>query len=494
MKHELRPYQTDAIEKIRQAIREGHKRIMLQAPTGAGKTAIAASIVRSTYEKGKKAYFICDRIELIEQAVDRFDAEDIPLGVCQADHDRTDRTHRIQVASIQTMVRRKTLPADLYIQDEAHTMFKAHIKLMEENPDAIWIGLSATPWAKGLGKHFSKLIIVSTPKKLIEEGFLVPITVYGPSMPDLSRVKIVAGDYDEGQLADATNKPKLVGDIVQTWLKLAAGRQTLAFAVNIAHSMAIVEEFTRCGVAALHLDCYAKPEEREEAIRALKEGRIQVLSSVDLLTKGFDYPGASCAILGRPTKSLMVYVQQVGRVLRIAQGKDSALVLDHAGNTARHGFVTDDMPTELDDGKKKEAKPKDLKKEEKLPKPCSSCSFMKTSHKCPKCGFAPSTQPKGIEHEEGELALLAGKASKATKKAGYTAEQKAHIYAQLLGYAKSKGYKDGWAYFKAKEMCGTFPAKKVAPIEPGIDVVNFIRHLNIKLAKRKAKQESMFGS
>lgn len=494
MKHELRLYQFEAVERIRQAIREGHKRIMLQAPTGAGKTAIAAHLVRSAYEKEKKAYFICDRIELIEQAVERFDAEDIPLGVCQADHDRTDRTHRIQVSSIQTMVRRECLSADLYIQDEAHTMFKAHIELMKENPDAIWLGLSATPWAKGLGKHFTKLIVVSTTQKLIDEGFLVPINVYGPSSPDLSKVKIVAGEYEEEGLAEATNRPKLVGDIVQTWLKLAGGRQTLAFAVNIAHSMAIVDEFQRCGVAAQHIDCFSKPDDREEAIKALKEGRIQVLSSVDLLTKGFDYPGASCAILARPTKSLMVYVQQVGRVLRISDGKDSALVLDHAGNTARHGFVTDDMPTELDDGKKKEAKPKDVQKEERLPKPCPSCSFMKVSHKCPACGFAPKTQPKGIEHEEGELSLLKGKEQKGKTKSKYTTAQKEAIYAQLLGYAKLKGYKDGWAYFQAKAMCGTFPAKKVTPMETGPEVMNFIKYSNIRRAKSKQRQESMFGS
>jgi superfamily II DNA or RNA helicase len=464
---------------------------MLQSPTGSGKSIVATSLIRGAYEKGKKAYFICDRIELIEQAAAHFDRADIPLGVCQADHDRTDRTHRVQVASIQTMAKRMCIPADLYIIDEVHVFHKAHIKLMADNPDAIFLGLSATPWAKGLGKHFSKLIVVSTTQKLIDNGFLVRPEEYGPSKPDLEKVGMLGGDYEENALEKASNTPKLVGDIVEHWLSLARGRQTFAYAVNIKHSMAIAEAFCRAGIVAAHLDCYSKPEEREDIMRDFRAGRIQVLSSVELLSRGVDCPSVSCIILARATKSLMLYVQMVGRGLRISPGKDDGcIVLDHSGNTERHGFVTDDMPTELDDGSKKESVAP--KKEPRLPKPCPQCHYLKITPKCPKCGAESVTYAKDVAHVDGTLVSLRGKTKDSGNGKAYTTAEKELIYAQLLGYARDRGYKSGWAYHRAQQITGTYPArsKQVQPVEPTPEIVAKITHLNIKRRYQQEKEQS----
>lgn len=443
---------------------------MLMAPCGSGKTTIAAEMVRAARDKGTPVLFIADRIELIEQASARFDHEGIDHGIIQANHWRTDFSKSVQIASIQTLARRRVPLFKLAIIDEAHTLFKAHIQLMKDNPQAFFIGLSASPFTKGLGKHFDALVVAETTQGLIDQGYLVQPRVFAPSAPDVSKIKIRRGDYDETELAEATNQPRLVGDIIDHWFTLARGRPTLAFAVDIKHSMAIVERFRFAGVRAEHLDCYPDNVERHKTIEAFKRGEIQVLSSVDILSKGFDYPGASCAVMARPTKSLILHIQQQGRVLRIHESKSDCVILDHAGNTERLGFITDPLPEILDDGKKKELKPKG--REKPLPKKCPKCSFLKEVHVCPNCGFAPQTQAKDVEYVPGTLV---------EKKAGKIATaDKERVYAELCGYAKAKGYKPGWAYHKTKELFGVYPHRHVEPMTPTPETLKLIQHLNIK--------------
>lgn len=449
-RHTLRPYQTQALEKMREKFRQGLKRVMLMLATGSGKTTIAAEMIRCANERGRRCLFICDRIELIEQASARFDQEGIEHGIIQADHWRWRTSELTQVCSIQTLNRRRIPDFDLVVIDEAHVLHQAHIRMMQEFGQVPFVGLSATPFAKGLGKYFGGMVVGATTAELIDLGFLVNETVFAPSEPDLEGVRTVAGDYEGKGLSEASDKPKLVADIVSTWLELGEGRKTIGFAVDIAHSKHCVADFRQAGVKAAHIDAYTDSEERRGILRDFREGDTQIVFSVDILSKGYDHPESSCLIMARPTKSLILFIQQAGRVLRTAPGKQNALILDHAGNTARHGFITDLLPSELDDGKKNKS---GSRRNIPLPKKCRQCHYMKpaTVHKCSNCGFAPERQ-NTVETVEGSLRLVKGKG-----KSDYSLTDKEWWYSQLSLLCEERGYKPGFAARVFRDKFGHYP-------------------------------------
>lgn len=312
----LRDYQQHAIDELRQGFAQGHRCQVLQMATGAGKTVVAGEIIRMAHEKGRKPYFIVDRLALIDQAVGHFENIGMRVGVIQGNHPQWNPRADVQVASVQTLARRRMPEFDFAIRDEVHCLHKADLRLMEEYNNVPFIGLSATPFTKGLGKYFSRLVVGATTAQLTEEGFLVPAVTYGPSTPDLSGVASQAGDFVVSQLSQAVDKPKLIADITETWLKLGENRQTLCFATNVAHSKHIAASFQSLGIEAHHIDAYTSSERRRELIQGFREERIRVLVSVGVLTTGFDAPNASCLILARPTKSLILHCQMIGRSLR----------------------------------------------------------------------------------------------------------------------------------------------------------------------------------
>lgn len=473
---ELRDYQQRMIDSIRDEFRQGKKRVCVLSPTGSGKTELAMAMIDSAARRGKRALFICDRVTLIEQTSRRFYAAGISHGVIQAQNENYHPWMTVQICSIQTLARRRMPDFDFAVVDEAHSQYKTQIEMFKTFPNTPFVGLSATPWARGMGKHWQTLVTGPTTQELIGMGFLSPSVVYGPPI-DLSSVRIRAGEFVKDELGEAVDKPKLVADIVTTWLKRGEDRQTICFATNIAHSKHIVAEFQRCGITAAHVDAYDDSEDRRAILKAFDEGKIKILSSVDVLTKGFDSPKASCMIDALPTNSLIRHVQKVGRVIRIAPGKVNAIILDHAGNTERLGFVTDPLPTKLDMGEKRENKKRERK--EPLPKHCAACDYMKPPkvHACPQCGFAPEKQ-SDVETQDGEL-VKAEAASQLTK---------TQWLQELLGYAREKGMKDGWAAHVYREKFGNWPGPIARePKEPSEAVRKYIQHLNIKKAKSKSK-------
>ena len=469
MKNNLRQYQVDSINDLRKAILRGHKRIVLQLATGGGKTTIASEMMRKANEKGKKCLFLADRIELVEQTSKRLDYEDIDHGIIMANHARY-KPHSInQVCSPQTLARRPVPRADLVIIDECHVAYGIHRKMMEAMPNAVFIGLSATPFSKGLGKMYTNLVIGATTSKLTNEGYLVPVKVFAPSKPDLTKLRVIAGDYDEKELFARVNKPKLVADIVDTWIKRSENRPTIGFAVNVLHSQALCEQFKDRGIRAAHIDSYMPKKEREQLVKDFKDGYVKVLFNVGILDKGFDYPEASCLIMARPTKSLMVYIQQAGRVLRPHASKEDAIILDHAGNTQAHGFVTDDLPQELDDGTKRKVERTEKAQEEKG-RICPSCSFVRKRHEysCPCCGFVPKKKDAGIDVQEGDLLEVTRKK--------VTMEDKQRLYSELLFVEVDKGYKRGFAAQMYRNKCGVWPkGLNDVPQTPSETTLNYIK-------------------
>jgi superfamily II DNA or RNA helicase len=481
MKNNLRQYQVDSINDLRKAILKGHKRIVLQLATGGGKTTIASEMIRKANEKGKKCLFLADRIELVEQTSKRLDYEGIDHGIIMGNHERY-KPHSInQVCSPQTLARRATPDADLVIIDECHVAYGIHKKMMQAMPNTVFIGLSATPFTKGLGKLYSNLVVGATTTKLTDEGYLVPVKVFAPSKPDLTKLRTVAGDYDEKELFARVNKPKLVADIVDTWIKRGENRPTIGFAVNVLHSQALCEQFKDRGIRAAHIDSYMPTKLREQLVNDFKDGYIKVLFNVGILDKGFDYPEASCLIMARPTKSLMLYIQQAGRVLRPHPTKEDAIILDHAGNTQAHGFVTDDLPQELDDGTKRKVEPSQKKQEEKGTL-CTSCAYVKKKYeyKCPCCGFTPKKKDAGIDVEKGDLLEVT--------RTKITMVDKQKLYSELLYVEVEKGYKRGFAAQMYRNKFGVWPkGLNDIPRIPSLDTMNYIKSRMIQFTNGRKR-------
>ena len=490
----LRDYQQKAIDLLRASLISGRKRPVLMAPTGAGKTIIAAAIINMARQKDRKVIFCVPALSLIDQTVERFQANGIwDIGVMQGMHEMTDWRQPVQICSIQTLMRRKIPEADLVIIDEAHVMFKFLHDWAgyDEWKDTPFVGLTATPWQKGMGKIWDDLIIAVTTQDLIERGHLSDFKVFAPAHPDLKNVKTVAGDYELKGLADAMDQGQLVADIVSTWMERGENRQTICFAVNRTHAKHIQQQFIDAGVVAEYMDAHTDRPARNEIVKRFDNGDVKVICNVGVLTTGFD-ADVRCIILARPTKSEILYTQMIGRGLRTAKGKDHCLILDHSDTTLRLGFVTEIHHTELDDGERKRAEPKP---KERLPKECPQCSFLRPPkvRECPACGFVP-TPRSDVENAEGELYELTR--DKAVKAKDWPVERKVQFYSELLNYADGRGWKRGWAYHAYKDRMGKGPPNgSVAPsvtISP--ETMSWIKHHNIVKAKRRENESKRAGN
>ena len=489
---QLRPRQETAIATLRASLGKGNKRVMVKAPTGFGKTIIAAHIIQMAREKNKRVIFCVNAISLVDQTAQKFIEEGIEgIGVIQGMHEMTNYSMPIQIASVQTLQRRKHVPAaDLVIIDEAHNWFKFYGEWMQEWNAVPFIGLSATPYTKGLGKYYQDLIIPVTTEDLISEGWLSPFRVYAPAHPDLTGVRTVAGDYHEGDLAEAMDKAPLVADIVTMWRRYGEDRQTLCYGVNRAHAKHIQQEFIAAGITCGYIDSYTEMEERREIAKQFKDGDFKVICNVGVLTTGIDWD-VRCIILARPTKSEMLFQQIVGRGLRIADGKDDCVIIDHSDTHIRLGFVTDidhRHETLCDGNPKKKSEPGD--KDEPLPKECQKCHYLKPPkvHICPQCGFKPEKQ-SDVEMVDGELVELKRKKKENRE---LTMEQKAVFYGELIHYGMQKGYKSGWAANKYRERFSVWPNKVggVGPLVPTPETLNWILSENIKASYRTKPMQS----
>lgn len=500
MSFELRTYQHRAEGEARSCLAQGMKRVCLYLPTGGGKTLTATSIIQKAVAKGRRVVFVANRKQLVRQTSEVLHRYSIAHGIMQAEN--TCRLHEaVVVASIDTLAARG-LPDDigLLIIDECHGVpgNKKYHDLLAKYNNLPVVGLTATPFAVGMGKvmpelggaMFEALVIGSTITELVDLGYLVDVDVFAPSEPDLHKVKLSRGldgllDYAPGELAAAADKPELLGDILSHWQKLASGKQTVIFACNIAHSRHIVETFQAAGIRAEHIDFHHEDDERAAILGRFERGETTVLSNSSLLAEGWDCPQTEVMILARPTKSLIRFLQMVGRVLRPAPGKERALLLDHSGSTARLGHPSDELPLYLDDGKPKLSRSRSGEREAPLPKPCAKCHFMRAAgvHACPKCGFAPERQ-SDVQTASGELV-------KQERRKPIKKEVGQHVYSQLLSYARNKGYQTGWAYHKYREFTGR-NANGLRQVEaaPTPEILNWIKSRQIAAAKLREKHHA----
>ena len=442
----LRPYQTDLISKARASLRQGCKRLLLQCPTGAGKTVLVAHMLATAAQKGKRAWFCVHRKELLEQAVQTFvDAADIHTGIVAAGYP-SDPSAPVQVCSVGSLKRRmaKLQPPDLLVWDECHHVPSASWAAVSSAlPNAHQLGLTATPQrldGKGLAAHFDQLLLGPTVADLIAQGYLSPYRLFAPGAFDTSQIHKVAGDFNKAEVATAMGASTVVGDAVHTYQQHADHGRALVFVWSLEASRALAAAFSAAGISAAHVDGETPSDERKRAMAAFRAGDLRVLCNVDLFGEGLDVPAVDAVFLLRPTDSLGLYLQQCGRGLRPSLGKSHVRIFDHVGNWTRHGLPDAAREWSLD-GKPK--KTRDTPSARTCPE-CFAVSPM-GSTACVECGFEFPRDPRKVEQIDGTLVEADLDALR------YHALEEEHGCRTLNDWqqlARKRGYKPGWAWHR----------------------------------------------
>jgi superfamily II DNA or RNA helicase len=484
----MRRWQERCAQEIRQAVREGHRRIVVQSPTGSGKTLLSAHLFGGSIAKGKRPVFTVPDITLVNQTLRSFEHVGIrDIGVIQADHERTNREAQVQIASVATLIRRELPDADLIVIDEVHVQYQALLKILDGPvwADKIVIGLSATPWARGMGLHWTKLIIGATIKELIAEKILCGFRIYAPNEEvDLSHVHIVKGEYDEGESSVVMRDARIVADVVKTWQERWNKDRTFMFCVDRAHAREQQAKFEAAGIPFGYIDGTMKQEERDPVFEAFRQCRIKGIASVGCLSRGVD-EDVHAIIDAKPKNSEMAFVQEIGRGLRNPNGDGKELlILDHAGNTLRLGMVTDIHHERLDSrapGDRSKAFVGD--KKAKKPHKCPHCNAIIPygRAKCPVCGAVLKTTSH-TRHREGDLIEFHSDGRKREK----PPEDRQSWYSGFLWIAKERGHSEGWAAWRFKEKFKDWPnglRRDVAA--PSREMLSYDKYLRIRYAKAK---------
>lgn len=442
---ELRDYQQQIVADCRASFREGERKVLVQLATGGGKTVLGSFMVHgSSQKRDLTCWWLVHRRELISQASRTFTSMGINHGTIAGGY-ASDPLNRVQVGSIQTIARRLNdlPPPDMIVFDETHHIGAAQwSEVFNRYPDAFVLGLTATPWrldGRGLGSWYGRMVQGPTVSELIARGSLSPYRLFAPSVPDMAGVETIGGDYKQRSLAAIMDKPSITGDAVQHYQQFCAGKRAVAFAVSIDHSQHIAAQFLAAGIPAEHVDGTMDVASRDAAVDRFVRGETLILSNAELFGEGFDVPAIEAAILLRPTKSLSLYLQQVGRALRPCEGKAQAIILDHAGNSLTHGLPDDDREWSLEDRPKR----KGSGKSESLVRQCMKCfRVYRPAKACPGCGHQTAPTPREIEQRAGELVEVQ-KAQAAKDRKAEEQECKTLDDWQRLGAAR--GYKPGWA-------------------------------------------------
>ena len=436
---QLRDYQQDAENKLLDCYKNGAKSVLLVLPTGGGKTIVFTDITsKSVLGRGKKVLLLVHREELLNQTSKSLTRFNVPHGLISAT--KTPAYYKpAQIASVQTLVNRLDAykkhagAPDFIIIDEAHhAVAGSWAKIIAEFPDAKILGVTATPQrldGKGLGLHcggiFEKIVIGATVNDLISAGHLTEPVIYAPPAE--------------------TDKATITGSVIGHYKRLGEGLPTVVFCTNVKHAKEVAADFREAGIVAECLDASIEKGKRAEIIAGLGNRTIQVVTSCDIISEGTDIPAIGCAILLRKTTSVSLYLQQVGRALRVCEGKAQAIILDHVGNSLRHGLPTDEWEWSLNG----EAKRK--RKDEKglMLKTCPSCYLTYkagTDNICPSCKHRPEIKVRKIALQEGELVQVTAQIA-AQKKQQRMEQGRAETLQDLLEFARKTGKKPAWAHY-----------------------------------------------
>lgn len=486
----LREYQQVQNDGVRASAMKGNKRIISCAPTGSGKSIMIGELVSSLLEKKfgtQRVVIVLPRRSLVKQLSDSFTGWGIHHGVVMSGV-KPFLMPRCQIVSIDTYTARmasgtlKFIPGDCLIVDEMHLQFSPKkLELFSKYPFVI--GFSATPVApnkQSLGLFYDSIVETVTLGKLTELGFLSPIKYFARPDIDLSGLKLGSdGDWRESQLGEVMDKPKLVGDIFDNWHRLAKNKSTVIFASSQAHARHLCDEFNGHGYSSEYVDCNTPDEQRQELFDRVRTGKTKVIVNVGIVSVGIDIPSLECCVLARPTRKIAMYLQCLGRITRIFEGKTHGIVIDHAGIIERLGFATDDFQWSLDGKESVEDRNKKTKEEKKEPKDiiCGDCgTVFRSRRSCPNCGY--ESIPKGVAvpvHQADLKELVKPKSV-----------DKKTFYAELLGYARQNGKTNSFALALFRKKFNEWPHGKnsVEPKAPSQETIGYIKHSNIAYGRR----------
>jgi DNA repair protein RadD len=462
-------HQEFSINSIVEAVREGHKRIVLQLPTGGGKTRIAAELIRRGLAKGSRPMFTAPAISLIDQTYESFVAEGIrDIGIMQGSHPATNANAAVQIASIHTLVKRSIPNVSFVFVDEVHESRDDFDAILDspEWANKVVIGLSATPWKRGMGLRWKKLIVGATIRDLIAAGRLCPFTVYAPEhQVDRKSLTVVSGEFQEGSSADAMSESAIVGDVVKEWREKWGQGKTFMFCVNRKHAKEQMDCFRDSGIPCGYIDAFTERNDRKRIFHQLGYGEIAAIASVRCLVRGVD-EDVRCILDTQPTRSEEAHVQKIGRGLRTAKGKDRLVIIDPAGNSLSLGLVTDIFYDHLDEhepGDRAETYRESLKPAK--PAQCPTCRAIVPPglRDCPICRTHIGVR-SNVKRVDGRLVEVVPMPAK--KKA-----ELQRWYSAFLWQARKSGMKDGWAAYKFRDKFGIWPdGLRVAGRKPPEDI------------------------
>lgn len=448
----LRDYQQETIDKIYQSIKSGHRSIMIQQPPRTGKTVIMADIARRATAKGNRVLFMVHRQEIVQQVVKTFRADGVDMNLAK-------------IGMVQTITRHVDdldPPQIIFVDEAHHALARTYQRVLETFPKAYKLLFTATPYRLN-GAGFTDIaddLITGKPVSwLIDHHFLAPVDYYAPSQIDASKLRTKrTGDYSEDSIKEAI-KPKIYGNAVKHYLKLAAGKQAIAYTYNVDSAIKLAQAFSSRGITARAVAGSTPKEERKQIIEDYRAGKIQIVTNAELFTEGLDLPNVDCVIMLRPTQSLSLYLQFAMRSMNPREGK-TAIIIDHVGNVERFGLPTDDREWTLE-GREK-GKTSSSGATIKSVTVCQTCfaSFYRTGGTCPYCGAALGEEKKLEVVDDAELKkvtrsrlAIVKRLEKSAAMQNIAGKRPSELksFKEIQAYAKLKGYRQGWSYYYAKQ-------------------------------------------
>jgi len=446
-----RQFQSDLLNNASQAMTTC-KSLLLVAPTGSGKTRIGSFICQRAHARKRRVLFTVHRDFLLPQTADAMRDVGVPFGF-EAPGYTPDRKQPIQIASIDALRRRldHIETPDLVIVDESHhSAAKTWTATIQHFMDrgAKVLGLTATPIrldGQGLGKLYEQMVVGPSVRWLIDNGYLCDYKAFAPTTPDMSGVHTKMGDFVRSETEAVVDKPTITGDAIREYKKHAAGKRAVVFCVSVEHAKHVCSQFAENGIPSAHLDGKTSKSDRSEMLAKFRHGEILILTSVEVVSEGFDLPSVECAILLRPTQSLSLFLQQIGRALRTFDGKDRAIILDHAGNLMRFGLPDQDREWSLE-GAERRGKKKPSATSVPI-RQCPKCfAVFPPAPVCPECGHVLPVQARQVEQVDGDLTELTPEMMAIIKDVKRKEIQRARTMEDLEAIAKKNGYSHGWAY------------------------------------------------
>lgn len=448
----LRDYQQETIDKVYQSIKSGHRSIMVQSPPRTGKTVLMADIARRATAKGNRVLFMVHRQEIVQQVVKTFRADGVVMNLAT-------------IGMVQTITRHVDdldPPQIIFVDEAHHALARTYQRVLEAFPKAYKLLFTATPYrlnGAGFTDIADDLITGNQVGWLIDHHFLAPVDYYAPSQIDASKLRTKrTGEYSEDSIKEAM-KPKIYGNAVKHYLKLAAGKQAIAYTYNVDSAIRLAQAFNSQGITARAVAGSTPKEERKQIIEDYRAGKIKIVTNAELFTEGLDLPNVDCVIMLRPTQSLSLYLQFAMRSMNPREGK-TAIIIDHVGNVERFGLPTDDREWTLE-GREK-GKTSSSGATIKSVTVCQTCfaSFYRTGGTCPYCGAALGEEKKLEVVDSAELKKVTRsrlaivkqlEQSAATQNIAGKRPSELKSFKEIQAYAKLKGYRPGWAYYYAKQ-------------------------------------------